>query len=83
MYLRAQMVSVCVLGVFLDFGDTIRKDGRLERGAENAKNQAQEEGDGRSPETEWEALESSGRVRSKMELGKVTHSASLPSSTQN
>lgn len=55
MYLRAQMVSMCILGVSLDCGDTIRKDGRLERGAEDTRNQMQEEGDGRRPEAEWEA----------------------------
>lgn len=56
MYLRAQMVSMCVLGVFLDFRDTIRKDRRLEKGAEIARNQEQEEGGGRSLRAEWAAV---------------------------
>lgn len=51
------MVSMHSLGV-LPGGDMVGKRGagRLEMRAENAGNQEHEEGDGRSPKAEWEAI---------------------------
>lgn len=77
MYLRAQMVSMHVLGVFLDFRDTIRKDRRLGRGAENARNPEQEEGGGRSPRAEWAAT---GLEEDQVQDGaRESHPQFLPS----
>lgn len=77
MYLRAQMVSMCILAVSLDCGDTIRKDGRLKRGAEDTRNQMQEEGDGRRAEAEWEAV---GLRKGQVQDGaRESHPQCLPS----
>lgn len=52
------MVSMRSLGVLPGGGTRSGKRGagRLETGAENSGNQEHEEGDGRSPKAEWEAI---------------------------